>query len=149
MSKILDINQIRKVLPHGHPFILIDRVLDYKDDATYVHAIKNVTYNEPYFQGHFPAKPIMPGALIIEAMAQAIGALNLHLKPRERDDELFYLAGVDATRFRKIVSPGDCLHMKCTQIKARQNLVKFDARAFVDDVLVCSAELILVREKSA
>ena len=87
--------------------------------------------------------------LIIEAMAQAIGALNLYLKPRECDDELFYLAGVDATRFRKIVEPGDCLHMKCTQIKARQNLVKFDARSFVDDVLVCSAELILVREKSA
>jgi 3-hydroxyacyl-[acyl-carrier-protein] dehydratase len=148
MSNVIDINKIRQVLPHAHPFILVDRVLDYKEDASYVHAIKNVTYNEPHFQGHFPSKPIMPGALIIEAMAQAIGAVNLYLLPRVREDELFYLAGVDATRFKRIVQPGDCLHMKCTQIKARQNLVKFDAKAYVDGVLVCSAELILVREKA-
>lgn len=141
----MHIDQIIEALPHAHPFILIDRIIDYKPDMSYIHGCKSVSYNEPFFQGHFPVTPVMPGVLIIEAMAQTIGAVCLSIvQPQER--ELFVLVGVDGVRFKSKVVPGDQLHLKCEVIKMRKTLVKYHCQGFVDDRLCCQADLMLVRE---
>jgi len=139
---ILDINQIKKVLPHRYPFLLVDRVTDFKA-GEYLIAFKNVTVNEPFFQGHFPRQPIMPGVLIIEAMAQATALYGeLAVKGGMDEDVLYYLVGVDKVRFRQTVTPGDKLILQVNFNTVRRNIWKFSTTAVVDDKLVASAELL-------
>ena len=138
----LDIQEIKKFLPHRYPFLLVDRVSAYepRDSLT---AIKNVSYNEPCFQGHFPEKPIFPGVLIIEAMAQAaalLGCISMDEKPD--DGSIYYLVGVDKARLKKIVEPGDQIIFKVKFIKVRKNIWRFAVTATVDDQVVASAELL-------
>jgi 3-hydroxyacyl-[acyl-carrier-protein] dehydratase len=138
---ILNINQIKKILPHRYPFLLVDRVIDFKS-GEYLKAIKNVTVNEPFFQGHFPQEPIMPGVLIIEAMAQATALYGeLAIEGGMDDDILYYLVGVDKARFRQTVGPGDQLLLQVNFNTVRRNIWKFSTTAKVDGKLVASAEL--------
>lgn len=137
----LDINQIKKLLPHRYPFLLVDKVISYERLKSLV-AIKNVTQNEPYFAGHFPGKPIMPGVLIIESMAQTaalLGAISLEDAP---EGALYYLVGVDHVRFRHPVEPGDQLILNAVFIKERRNIWKFKTTAMVNSDLVASAEIL-------
>lgn len=140
MSEIL-IDEIRKLLPHSYPFLLVDRVTSYELNKS-ITGFKNVSINEPFFQGHFPARPIMPGVLIIEAMAQLSGVLALK-SVQKREDNIFFLAGVDNARFKKIVSPGDKLILNAEVIKAKKNIWKLQCSAFVDEKLACSADIIV------
>ena len=138
----LNIQKIKDFLPHRYPFLLVDKVLDYKPDE-YIIAIKNVTYNEPCFQGHFPKIPIFPGVLIIEAMAQTAALLGCLSMDDEPDAEaIYYLVGVDKARFKKTVHPGDQIILNANFIKLRKNIWRFSATATVDDNLVASAELL-------
>lgn len=140
MSEIL-IDDIRELLPHSYPFLLVDRVTSYELNKR-ITGFKNVSINEPFFQGHFPARPIMPGVLIIEAMAQLSGVLALKSVPKQ-EDNIFFLAGVDNARFKKIVSPGDKLILNAEVIKAKKNIWKLQCSAFVDEKLACSADIIV------
>ena len=133
-----DISDILAVMPHRYPFLLIDRVLA-MDDTT-IRAVKNVTINEPYFLGHFPEVPVMPGVLVIEAMAQAGGFL-LFSQVDERDDKLIYFTGIDKCRFRKPVVPGDQLVFEVELVAKRSTFAKIKGRAMVDDEVVCEAEM--------
>jgi 3-hydroxyacyl-[acyl-carrier-protein] dehydratase len=138
----LNIHQIKNFLPHRYPFLLIDRVLSYEPYQS-INAIKNVTVNEPFFQGHFPAKPIMPGVLIIEAMAQAAALLGCVSTPEvNRDGNLYYLVGVNNVRFKRPVEPGDQLMLDVKFDKVRQNVWKFHATATVNGHFIASAELL-------
>ncbi len=140
--KTLDIQEIKEILPHRYPFLLVDKVLAY-EPGDFLSAIKNITYNEPCFQGHFPEKPIFPGVLIIEAMAQAtalLGCLSMDEKPDT--ESIYYLVGVDKARFKKTVHPGDQITLDIKFIKLRKNIWKFSATASVDNKLVASAELL-------
>jgi len=130
-----------KYLPHRYPFLLIDRVLDYTENET-LHAIKNVSMNEPFFQGHFPEYPVMPGVLILEALAQATGILAFQsMKDELSKDNLYLFVGIDNARFKKQVVPGDQLHLKVKLLKEKRGIWKFEAEAYVDDQLACSAVL--------
>ena len=131
---------IQEMLPHRYPFLLIDRVLDYTANER-IRALKNVTVNEPFFQGHFPDKPVMPGVLIIEAMAQAGGVLGHASREDEEPRALFYLVGVDEARFRRPVYPGDQLIMDLEVDKVRRGMWWFDATASVDGRAVASAKI--------
>jgi len=138
----MNINQIKNVLPHRYPFLLIDRILDCEAYKS-LTAIKNVTMNEPCFQGHFPDKPIMPGVLIIEAMAQAAAILGEKSLQEEPDsDAIYYLVGVDKARFRKIVEPGDQMLIKVDFLTVRRNIWKFSSTANVNGSVVASAEFL-------
>jgi len=138
----LDIQKIREFLPHRYPFLLVDKVLAYEPGES-LTAIKNVTFNEPCFQGHFPERPIFPGVLIIEAMAQAAALLGC-ITMEERPDvgSIYYLVGVDKARFKKTVHPGDQITLSIKFIKLRKNIWRFSARATVDKKLVASAEIL-------
>jgi len=135
---ILDVNDIRRILPHRYPFLLVDRIIEL--EAERVVGIKNVTANEPFFAGHFPDFPVMPGVLIVEAMAQAAGVLVLRTI-EDRDNKLVFLVSVDAARFRKPVVPGDTLRLEMTVIKRKGSVAKMAGRATVDGVLVAEAEV--------
>ncbi len=138
----LDIHEIKQLLPHRYPFLLVDRVSSYepRDSLT---AIKNVSYNEPCFQGHFPEKPIFPGVLVIEAMAQAAALLGCVSMNEEPDDgSIYYLVGVDKARFKNIVEPGDQIIFNVKFIKVRKNIWRFAVTATVDEKVVASAELL-------
>ncbi len=138
---ILNINKIKKILPHRYPFLLVDRVIDFKS-GEYLIALKNVTVNEPFFQGHFPLQPIMPGVLIIEAMAQATALYGeLAVTDGMDKDILYYLVGIDKARFRQTVGPGDQLLLRVDFITVKRNIWKFSTTATVDDKLVASAVL--------
>jgi 3-hydroxyacyl-[acyl-carrier-protein] dehydratase len=127
----LDINEIMRILPHRYPFLLIDRVIDLRRRERIV-AIKNVTMNEPFFSGHFPGAPVMPGVLIVEAIAQAGGALLL-TEVEDRDHKLMFFTGIERARFRRPVVPGDQLRLEI-EVKAwRGNAVRMEGRAFVGD----------------
>lgn len=142
MSEIIDINQILKLLPHRYPFILVDRVVKYETYA-YLTAIKNVTINEPFFSGHFPGTPIMPGVLILEALAQASGILWSVSKGRkDGNGVLYYFAGIDNAKFKQIVTPGDQLRLEVTVTKQKGDFWRMRSEAFVDDKTVCSADLL-------
>lgn len=143
----LEINQIMRTLPHRYPFLLIDRVSDYKV-GEYLIALKNVSYNEPCFTGHFPHRPIFPGVLILEAMAQATGVLSFKTMGKEpNQNSLYFFAGVDKARFKKPVVPGDQLVIEVILKKMRQRTVKYDAIARVDGDIVCSAEIMCVEKE--
>ncbi len=137
-SQILDIGQIQKLLPHRYPFLLVDRVTDMQPGES-VTAIKNVTINEPFFQGHFPGQPIMPGVLIIEAMAQAGGILYYMSAEAIEPGRLFYLVAVDEARFRRPVFPGDQLQMDVHVARKRRSMWRFDCSASVDRKQAVSA----------
>jgi beta-hydroxyacyl-ACP dehydratase FabZ len=134
-----DIGDILEVMPHRYPFLLIDRVLDM--DETSIRAIKNVTFNEPHFLGHFPGVPVMPGVLIVEAMAQAGGFL-LFSGVEDREGKLIYFTGIDNCRFRKPVVPGDTIVFEVELVSKRRTFAKIRGRAMVNDELVCEAEML-------
>lgn len=142
---VLDINQIKNYLPHRYPFLLLDKVIDYVPGES-ITAIKNVTINEPFFHGHFPQQPLMPGVLIVEAMAQAAAILGVisgaESRIDELDDTLYYLVGVDKARFRKTVQPGDQLVINVRFITVRRNIWKFSATASVDGKIVANTDLL-------
>jgi len=135
----LDIEEIRKILPHRYPFLLVDRIVEL--DAGRIVGIKNVTVNEPFFQGHFPDFPVMPGVLIIEAMAQVAGVLVLKNIP-DRASKLVLLAGVDSARFRRPVLPGDQLRIEMKTLKVKASVAKMHGTATVDGDLVAEVEVL-------
>jgi 3-hydroxyacyl-[acyl-carrier-protein] dehydratase len=135
-----DIEKIMELLPHRYPFLLVDRVVSLVPDDKIV-ALKNVTINEPFFQGHFPGRPIMPGVLIIEAMAQVGGILAYETGPPEKRNRLIYFMGMDKVRFRKIVVPGDQIIFEAKILKFRSKVAKMSGTATVDGQLVAEAEL--------
>jgi 3-hydroxyacyl-[acyl-carrier-protein] dehydratase len=144
----MDIEAILRKLPHRYPFILVDRVLELVPGERVV-ALKNVTINEHFFAGHFPGHPVMPGVLIIEALAQACAILALEtLGAKEGDGTLFYFAGIDAARFKKLVVPGDQLRLEAELMRSKRGVGKFTARALVDGQVVCETEMMCAVRKS-
>ena len=139
--KPLHVHEILEYLPHRYPFMLIDRVIEYEEGKSLL-AIKNVTYNEPFFTGHFPERPVMPGVLVIEALAQASGILVFLIS---NDKDLFYFAGIDNARFKRVIEPGDQLHLYTSVERQRRNLWKFNAKATVDGDIACSVDLMIAR----
>ena len=135
---ILDINEIRAILPHRYPFLLVDRIVEMEPER--IVGIKNVTVNEPFFQGHFPDFPVMPGVLIIEAMAQAAGVLVLK-NIADRENKLVLLVAVENARFRKPVVPGDTLRMEMKVVKRKASVAKMAGVATVDGAVVAEAEV--------
>ncbi len=136
-----DVSQIMQYLPHRYPFLLVDRIVEYKQGES-LTAIKNVTINEPFFQGHFPHYPVMPGVLVIEALAQACGILAFKSMGVSPDDAgTIYLVGVDKARFRHPVEPGDQLTLNATVARQMKGIWKFNATAYVRDELCVSAEI--------
>lgn len=140
MDNAFDIQEIMKLLPHRYPFIMIDRILELTPGEKVV-ALKNVTINEPFFQGHFPGNPIMPGVLIVEAMGQAGAILAAKSLTREPHASLIYFMGMDKVKFRKPVTPGDQLIFKMQFLKQRRNVFKMSGTAYVDEKVVAEAEL--------
>lgn len=143
-TKTFDIREILKLIPHRWPFVMVDRITQY-DDGDTLTAIKNVTFNEGFFPGHFPAVPTMPGVLILEAMAQTCGVLAV-LKSGVRPESgmILYFAGIDNARFKRPVVPGDQLVIGAQLLKQKRDLWKFSARASVGDELACEAEMMCV-----
>jgi len=142
----MDLQQVMFYLPHRYPFLLIDRVLEHTPGHD-ITAIKNVTFNEPFFQGHFPGQPVMPGVLIIEAMAQAAGVLTFRTAGTEPTDEsTFYLVGIDKARFRAPVVPGDQLVLKARFVRRIRTIWLFSTEASVDGRNVASAEMMVAPE---
>ena len=136
-----DLSLIQRIIPHRYPFLLVDRVLSLVPGKS-VRAIKNVTINEPFFQGHFPGKPVMPGVLIIEAMAQACAMLAFARMGGERDPEkLFYFASIDNARFKRVVIPGDQLRFECTFLREKLGMIKMHCDATVDGQLAACADM--------
>lgn len=135
----MTIQNILRILPHRYPFLLVDRVTECVPHS-HIRAYKNVTFNEPFFQGHFPGAPIMPGVLIMEALAQT-GALLATADMGNLDDKLFFFTGLDKVKFRRQVTPGDRLDMECDNLHFRLKLCKMEARAFVDGALVAEAHI--------
>ncbi len=135
----LEVGDIRAILPHRYPFLLVDRIREIDPDRRVV-GIKNVTVNEPFFQGHFPERPIMPGVLILEALAQVGGVLALKSSP-PAGHQVVYLTGVDHAKFRRPVVPGDQLRLEVEVLKRRSPFWKMQGKAYVDADLVCEAEL--------
>ena len=140
MEKTYDIKKIMDLLPHRYPLLLVDRILEIVPDDK-IFALKNVTINEPFFQGHFPGQPIMPGVLIIEAMAQAGGLLVYSSMPKEKQGTAVYFMGMDKVRFRKQVVPGDQLVFEAKILKKRSNTFKMAGIASVNEKRVAEAEL--------
>ncbi|OBQ52697.1 3-hydroxyacyl-ACP dehydratase FabZ [Halodesulfovibrio spirochaetisodalis] len=136
----LDIRQILNLLPHRYPFLLVDRVTDYTPFET-IEAYKNVTMNEPFFQGHFPNMPVMPGVLIMEALAQAGGLLVMKSTDMPLEGKLFLFTGMEKVRFRRPVYPGDKLELKCRLLRHKLKLWKMEGKAYVDGVLAAEAEM--------
>ena len=136
---VLDIEEIRRILPHRYPMLLVDRILELEPDR--IVGIKNVTANEPFFAGHFPDFPVMPGVLIVEAMAQVAGVLVLKEIP-DRANKLVFLAGIDNAKFRRPVRPGDQLRFELTLVKLKNRICKMHGEAFVEGQLVAEADLL-------
>ena len=139
---LLTITEILKILPHRYPMLLVDRVVEI-DEGKRIVGIKNVTANEQFFQGHFPGAPVMPGVLIVEAMAQCSAVLILRGIP-DRDEKLFLFGGVDKARFRRPVVPGDQLRMECEVLQRRSNTIKVKGTATVDGNVVAEAEMLSI-----
>jgi len=140
MEKIIQIREIMHHLPHRYPFVMVDRVVELEPGHRIV-TLKNVTINEPFFQGHFPGDPIMPGVLILEAMAQSAGVLTFESRPPDKRNILVYFMGIDGARFRRMVVPGDQLIIEIILKKLKTRAVKATGQARVDGNLVAEAEL--------
>ncbi|MCF8719547.1 3-hydroxyacyl-ACP dehydratase FabZ [Nitrospina gracilis] len=136
---MLDINDIKKIIPHRYPMLLVDKVIECDDDSRIV-GIKNVTHNEPFFPGHFPEFPVMPGVLIVEAMAQVACILALRVLKKEGHASVLF-TGIDGVKFRRPVVPGDTLRMELTKIKQRGELFRFQGQALVDGTLACEGQI--------
>ena len=142
----MNINEVKNYLPHRYPFLLIDRVLELEVGKSLV-AIKNITFNEPQFTGHFPAQPIMPGVLIVEALAQATGILAFKSEVgKPKDGQIYMLVGVDKARFKRMVEPGDQLRLEVEVLTVKRGMWKFACKALVDDKVVASAELMCTQK---
>lgn len=142
-----DIREILKYLPHRYPFLMVDRVTDFEANTS-LKALKNVTYNEPIFTGHFPQSPIFPGVLILEALAQAAALLafkSMEGYPSEKT--LYLLVGIDKARFKRQVIPGDQLNFEVTVLKQKRGIWVFQATAHVDGVLACTAEVLIAKNE--
>ena len=137
---MIQISEIMEILPHGYPFLLVDRIVELEMGKRIV-GIKNVTINEPFFQGHFPAQPIMPGVLIVEAMAQTAGVLAFKSSPEELRKRAVYFMAIDKVRFRRPVHPGDQIRMEMVVSKKRKSVWGFTGKAYVDGQLAAEAEL--------
>lgn len=135
-----DILQIMRYLPHRYPFLLIDRIIDIRGDASCV-GVKNVTINEPQFQGHFPERPIMPGVLLIEAMAQTAGVIAMRAQGEVERPRLVYFVTIENAKFRKPVMPGDRVEFHMTKTAQKRNIWWYSGRAIVDGALVCEAQI--------
>jgi 3-hydroxyacyl-[acyl-carrier-protein] dehydratase len=145
MKCLMDIHEVMKFLPHRPPFLLVDQVLEMVEGQSIV-ALKNVTMNENYFVGHFPNRPVMPGVLIVEALAQAAGILAYKSTNTSPSDGVLYLfAGIDNARFRRVVEPGDQLRLEVKVLRAKRDMWKLEGQALVDGELACSAELLSAR----
>jgi len=143
----MDINEIRNTLPHSYPFLLVDRVLEFNAGKSLV-AIKNVTVNEPFFQGHFPEKPVMPGVLILEALAQATGLLAFRSEGRDAArDSLYYFVGIDKARFKRPVEPGDQLRLSVELVKVKRGIWVFNTEASVDGKVAATAIIMCTERK--
>jgi beta-hydroxyacyl-ACP dehydratase FabZ len=137
METLLDVTQIQAILPHRYPFLLVDRIIEYEPRKRVV-GIKNVSLNEPFFAGHFPGAPVMPGVLIVEAMAQTAGVMMLASLP-DRETKLVFFTGIDSAKFRRPVVPGDQLRLELTVLKLRPRYIKLRGEAYVDGQLVAEA----------
>ena len=142
----MNIQKILDTLPHRYPFLLVDRVLEFEKKKSLI-AIKNVTMNEPFFAGHFPQRPIMPGVLIVEALAQACALLATHSYPDPNGQALFLLAGIDKTRFKRIVEPGDQLLLTVTMQSDKHKVLKCLGIATVNGEVACETHLMSVRRE--
>ncbi len=143
---MLDINEIKKIIPHRYPFLLVDKIIECDDDSQIV-GIKSVTMNEPFFQGHFPEFPVMPGVLIVEAMAQVACILAMRVLKKEGHSSVFF-TGIDGVKFRKPVVPGDVLRLELTKTKQRGELFRFDGKALVEEQVVTQGSLQAVLGKA-
>ncbi|CAJ0999444.1 3-hydroxyacyl-[acyl-carrier-protein] dehydratase FabZ [Sodalis praecaptivus] len=144
----LHIEEILELLPHRFPFLLVDRVLDF-EKGKFLRAVKNVSFNEPFFQGHFPGKPIFPGVLILEAMAQATGILAFQSAGKLAPGELYYFAAIDEARFKRPVQPGDQMILEVEFIKERRGVARFKGIAKVDGEVACEASMMCARRREA
>jgi 3-hydroxyacyl-[acyl-carrier-protein] dehydratase len=144
----LDIHKILTLLPHRYPILLVDRVLELEPHKR-IKALKNVTINEPYFQGHFPTRPVMPGVLILEALAQTAALLTFAEEPHDPETTLYYFVGIDAARFKRVVEPGDQLILNVTFERYMRGIWKFKARAEVDGAVAAEAELMCTVKNTA
>lgn len=147
MTQDLGIQEILKRLPHRYPFLLVDKIVSYVPGESLI-ALKNVTFNEPFFTGHFPERPVMPGVLIIESLAQACGLLNFktHNVGNENSNFLFYLVGVEDVRFKRIVEPGDQLFLHVKDMRKKRDLWMFSTHAEVNGEVACTAEIYTIRK---
>ncbi|HTL00049.1 MAG TPA: 3-hydroxyacyl-ACP dehydratase FabZ [Pseudomonadales bacterium] len=143
---MMGIKEIAEYLPHRYPFLLVDRVVSVVPGET-IKGFKNVSVNEMFFNGHFPGNPVMPGVLIVEAMAQLSGILAFKTKNRRPVDAMYYLGGVDHARFKRLVVPGDRLDMESKIIADKRNVMKFACNAYVEGDLACEAEVICVEKE--
>ena len=149
-KKTLNVEEIMSLLPHRYPFLMVDRVIDYSitEEHKTLKAIKNISFNEPFFQGHFPGKPVLPGVLILEAMAQATGVLAFTMVGKPNPGELYYFASIDHARFRHPVVPGDQLVLNVEFLKEKRGIASFKGVATVDGNVVCSADLMCAKVKA-
>jgi 3-hydroxyacyl-[acyl-carrier-protein] dehydratase len=149
MTTEIDIHQILKRLPHRYPFLLVDRVIELEAGKR-IRALKNVTINEPFFVGHFPQRPVMPGVLMLEALAQAAALLGFLTNDVTPDDKtLYYFAGIDGARFKRPVEPGDQLILEAEVLRMKANIWKYKTRALVGEELAVEAELLMAVHKLA
>ena len=142
---VLDINEINSMLPHSYPFLLVDRITDMELGVS-IEGLKNISMNEPQFTGHFPQRPIMPGVMIIESMAQVSGILAMKSLQNEEEGNIFFLASVDNAKFKKVVVPGDQLVIKSQVEKKKNKIWKFSCASYVAGDLACSANIMIAKD---
>ncbi len=142
----IDVREIMRYLPHRYPFLLVDRVTEF-DANKRIKALKNVTINEPFFMGHFEQYPVMPGVLIIEALAQAAGILSIRSVGERPENELYFFVGIDSARFKRQVVPGDQLVLEVEQLSMKRGIAKYNARALVDGQVACEAQIMCAKRE--
>jgi 3-hydroxyacyl-[acyl-carrier-protein] dehydratase len=141
-----DVREIMRYLPHRYPFLLVDRVTEFEANKR-IKALKNVTINEPFFMGHFEQYPVMPGVLIIEALAQAAGILSIRSVGERPENELYFFVGIDSARFKRQVVPGDQLVLEVEQLSMKRGIAKYNARALVDGQVACEAQIMCAKRE--